>query len=92
MNIKGVSTSNAINVYSKNTVNKVDKTSEVIKKDRIEISELAKSLNSYDVSGVVVNNDAKIEVLRNSIKNGTYSIDAKLTSESIMKAIKEGRE
>ena len=92
MNIKGIGPSNAINMYSKNAVKKVEKSNEVVNKDRIEISDLAKSLSNYDVKEVAVNNDAKIETLRNSIQNGTYNVDAKLTAESIMKAIREGRE
>ena len=91
MNVKGIGSPNVVNLYSKNSVKKVEKSTEVTSKDRIELSELGKKLSSYDTNGVEVNNKERIDALRKSIENGTYDVDAKLTAESIMKAIKEGR-
>ncbi len=91
MNVKGIGSPNVVNLYSKNLAKKVQKSTEVTNKDRIELSELGKKLSSYDINKVEVNNKERIDALRKSIENGTYNVDAKLTAESIMKAIKEGR-
>lgn len=91
MNIKGIGSPNVISLYNKNAIKKVDKTGEIQSKDRIEISDLAKTLSEYDTPNVGLDNSAKIQELRNKIQNGTYNVDARLTAESIMKTIDEGR-
>lgn len=53
--------------------------------------ELDKTLSMYDASDINIDNTAKIAELREKIANGTYVIDAKLTAQSIMRAIKEGK-
>ena len=60
-------------------------------KDKIEISELGRNLSMYDNVDFNIDNSAKIEELKAKIQNGTYNVDAKLTAQSILNNIKEGR-
>ena len=45
----------------------------------------------YDNVDFNIDNSAKIEELKVKIQNGTYNVDAKLTAQSILNNIKEGR-
>lgn len=88
MNIKGINSSNIINLYNTNS-NKVTQKKDVTKvSDRIEISELGKKLKGYSLDGVSVDNSKRIGELRGKIESGTYNIDAKLTAKSILDSIK----
>ncbi|MCR6513594.1 MAG: flagellar biosynthesis anti-sigma factor FlgM [Clostridium sp.] len=89
MKIGGMKVQNLYNNYN----NKVKDDQNVSKnkiKDRIEISNEAKKLSSFENSKSV-DNSKRIEELKTMIKNGTYKVDAKLTAESMMKSIKENR-
>ena len=92
MNIKGIGTQNSINVYNINSRKNIQSTNSIQAKDSIEISNIGKVLNSYDASDIKIDNSEKIQAIKEKIANGTYKVDSKLTAESIMKAIKEGKE
>lgn len=88
MSIDRINRQTYINAYNSNynkNVNKVTKTKDV---DTIEISELAKSLKNYASDNTTVNVQ-KVAEIKNKIENGTYKVDARLTAESILNAIKE---
>ena len=59
--------------------------------DTVEISDLGRVLNMYDVLDIKVDNSDRIAEIKEKIANGTYNVDAKLTAKSIMNVIKEGR-
>lgn len=87
MSIDRINRSSFINMYNSNsnkTVKQFNKTKEF---DSIEISSLARSLQgySYDMN---IDSTKKIAELRTKIQNQTYNVDAKLTAQSIVKAIK----
>lgn len=87
MNIRGVSPNfNVINFNKKQ--NKVDNIKAAEQKDRIEISSAGRKLVSYGAEDMNVNNEAKIEKLKNDIKKGTYNIDGKLTAQSLVDVMK----
>lgn len=87
MNIRGVSPNfNVINFNKKQ--NKVDNIKAAEPKDRIEISSAGRKLISYGAEDMNVNNEAKIEKLKNDIKKGTYNIDGKLTAQSLVDVMK----
>lgn len=87
MNIKGVGpVTNILNIYNKNS--KVEKTKEISEKDTIEISNEGRVLNNCSLQDIDINNDKKVEALREMIKNGTYNADSKLTAQSIVDAMK----
>lgn len=92
MNIKGVNANNVVNLYSKNIVKKVDSVETVRPKDRIEISSVAKSLGVYDSSSLSFDNSAKVEEIKQKIASGTYNVSGRLTAQSMMDFIREGRE
>ena len=52
---------------------------------------LGRNLSMYDNVDFNIDNSAKIEELKVKIQNGTYNVDAKLTAQSILNNIKEGR-
>lgn len=77
-----------INAYNSNynkPAEKVNKIKEDV--DRIEISQLGKSLMDYSLDKNI-DNTKKIEEIKSEIDNGTYTVDAKLTAQSILDAIK----
>ena len=91
MNINGIRTQGVANIYASNGAKRVNNADTVVSKDRVEISELGRTLSMYDNSDLKIDNTAKIAELKEKIANGTYNVDAKLTAKSIMNAIKEGR-
>ena len=91
MNINGVRTQGVTNIYASNGARKIKETNTDIGKDKIEISELGRNLSMYDNVDFNIDNSAKIEELKSKIQNGTYNVDAKLTAQSILNNIKEGR-
>lgn len=85
MKIEGMSPQGIIKSYTSNNVRGIEETKGVrTVEDRIEISEVAKSLNSYSIDG----NKSNVEDIKNRIENGTYNIDARVTAESIMAHIR----
>lgn len=88
MNIKGISTQNVISMYNNNKVNSVKKNDSVKQSDRIEISELGRSLTNYSLQGVSTDNSKKIAQLRNRVESGTYNVEAKLTAKKMIDNIK----
>ena len=91
MNINGVRTQGVTNIYASNGAKRIKETNTDIGKDKIEISELGRNLSMYDNVDFNIDNSAKIEELKSKIQNGTYNVDAKLTAQSILNNIKEGR-
>lgn len=91
MNINGVRTQGIANIYASNGAKRIKETNTDIGKDKIEISELGRNLSMYDNVDFNIDNSAKIEELKVKIQNGTYNVDAKLTAQSILNNIKEGR-
>lgn len=88
MSIDRINRQQYINAYNSNinkSVNKVNKAKDV---DRIEISEMGKSLKDYS-SNNIVGNSKKIAEIKNKIDNGTYNVDARLTAQSLLNSIKE---
>lgn len=90
MKIGGMKVQNLYNNYNNNKVKDDQNVSKNKIKDRIEISNEAKKLSSFE-NPKSVDNSKRIEELKTMIKNGTYKVDAKLTAESMMKSIKENR-
>lgn len=91
MNINGVRTQGVANIYASNGAKRIKETNTDIGKDKIEISELGRNLSMYDNVDFNIDNSAKIEELKAKIQNRTYNVDAKLTAQSILNNIKEGR-
>lgn len=91
MNINGVRTQGIANIYASNGAKRIKETNTDIGKDKIEISELGRNLSMYDNVDFNIDNSSKIEELKAKIQNGTYNVDAKLTAQSILNNIKEGR-
>lgn len=88
MSINRINNQPYINAYSSNSnkpIEKVNKTKEV---DRIEISELGKSLKDYSLSSDI-SNIKKVADIKSKVENGTYNVDARLTARSLLNAMKE---
>ena len=89
MSIEGINRSTYINAYKSNsnkTVDKANKAKDAV--DRIEISELGKSLKDYSLSSDI-GNAKKIANIKNKVDSGTYNVDARLTAKSLLNAMKE---
>lgn len=70
---------------------KLQKDKETDDVDRIEISELGKSLKGYSLDSNI-QNAKKIADIKNKIDSGTYNVDARLTARSLLDAMKERSE
>ncbi len=90
MSIDRVSRSTYINAYNSNSSKAVEKTKKTNDVDRIEISELGKSLKGYSLDNNI-QNAKKIADIKNKIDSGTYSVDARLTAKSMLDAMKESK-
>lgn len=89
MNIKGIGSQNIVNLYTRNSRKVINKGNISKTNDTIEISNVAKKLNTYSFDDVNIDNSAKIASLKNKIENGTYNVDARLTAQSMIDIIKE---
>jgi len=88
MKINNVSLNKVVNLYSQNKKVESKKT-EIVKKDSIEISKAARSLNGIHTGENFGNSEAKIEELRKQVSQGTYKGNASLTAKSMIDIIKE---
>lgn len=81
---------NNINSYynNSNSHNNAKSKSEVVKKDTIMISDMAKKLQKIGVEEGVSDNK-KLEEIKKMIDEGTYKVDTKVLAENILKSIKE---
>lgn len=87
MSIDRITRQSFINAYNSNS-NKTIKNVEKVKNvDTIEISSLGKSLKDYSLDNNI-DNAKKVAEIKNKVDSGTYSIDARLTARSILKAMK----
>jgi len=88
MSIEGINRSTYINAYKSNSKKPVDKVNKAKDVDRIEISEIGKSLKNYSLSSDIGNVE-KVAEIKNKVDSGTYKIDAKVTAQSLLSAMKE---
>lgn len=88
MSIDRISRQQYINAYNSNRSKSVDRISKSKDVDRIEISDIGKSLKAYS-SNNIVGNAQKVADIKNKIDSGTYNVDARLTAQSLLNAIKE---
>ena len=86
MKIDGIK-HDVINLYKKNTP-KTEVKVNTIKKDTIELSTAGKNLSALSLGGKSVNSKEKIEAIKNSLKQGTYNVDSKLTAKRIIDTMK----
>lgn len=88
MSIDRISRQTYINAYNSNSGKNVDKVSKAKEVDRIEISELGKSLKDYSLTSDI-GNIKKVADIKNRLDSGTYNIDARLTAKSMLAETKE---
>lgn len=89
MKITGTSVNKIFNLYEANK-RKVEKTSEPVNKDAIEISELGKKLSAFAKDDFNSVPTEKLEEIKDRISKGTYKVDSKLLAEKIMESMKNG--
>ena len=88
MSIEGINRSTYINAYKSNSNKITDKMNKSKDVDRIEISELGKSIKDYSLSSDI-GNAKKVADIKNKVDSGTYNVDARLTAKSLLNAMKE---
>ena len=86
MNVKGVSQTNINTYYNVNRKKVEGKQTESIK-DKLEISNEAKTLQSYGVEDFN-DNSKRIEEIKNQLNNGTYKPSAKAISKAMYDVMK----
>jgi negative regulator of flagellin synthesis FlgM len=91
MSINGINSKIYINTYNSNSNKLKTKTSEISQSDRIEISSLGKSLNEYSLNSEI-DNSKKVADIKSKVESSTYSVDTKLTANSLLNTIREGSE
>lgn len=87
MSIDRINRTTYINAYNSNSNKPVDKVNKTKDVDRIEISELGKSLKNYSLSSDI-SNLKKVMEIKNKVESGTYNVDARLTAKSLLNAMK----
>ncbi|POO88080.1 flagellar biosynthesis anti-sigma factor FlgM [Clostridium sp. 3-3] len=87
MSINRINRQSFINAYNSNLNKCVKNVTKAKTFDTIEISSLGKSLKDYS-SDNNIDNAKKVAEIKNKVDSGTYSIDARLTARSILKAMK----
>lgn len=90
MSIERINRQSYINAYNSNCNRSVDKISKSKEVDRIEISQLGKSLIDYS-SNTNIDNTKKVAEIKSKIDSGTYTVDARLTARSLLDAMKESK-
>lgn len=88
MSINRINSQPYINAYKSNSNKPIDKVSKSKDVDRIEISELGKSLKDYSLSNDI-GNAKKVADIKNKVDSGTYNVDARVTAKSLLNAMKE---
>jgi negative regulator of flagellin synthesis FlgM len=88
MSIDRINRQTYINAYNSKCNKPVDKVNKSKDVDRIEISELGKSLKDYSLSSDI-GNAKKVADIKNKVDSGTYNVDARLTAKSLLNAMKE---
>ena len=88
MSINSINKPAYINAYNSKCNKPIDKTSKSKEVDRIEISELGKSLKDYSLSSDIAN-AKKVAEIKNKVDSGTYNVDARLTAQSLLNTMKE---
>lgn len=91
MSINRIARQPFINLYNMNSNKGIEgKVNEKKNIDTIEISKLAKSMGKYSLDIDMKNSD-RIAEIKDKIKNGTYTVDSKMTANSILKHIEESK-
>lgn len=91
MSINRINVHSAVNIYNMNkNINKFEKSNKAHSIDRIEISELGKSIKDYSLD-CNIDNTKKVEEIKEKVQNGTYKMNSKLTAKGILDAIKENK-
>lgn len=91
MDVNGVSSTKVLNLYNNNNnKNKAvtEKSTKVAANDSLEISTLGKKLSAYSIDDNFDSSSAKIDAVKNNIKNGTYNIDSKLVAQKMYDQMK----
>lgn len=88
MSIERINRQPYINAYNSNSSKTVEKVNKAKETDRIEISELGKSLKEYSLTSDI-GNVKKVADIKAKLESGTYSVDARLTAKSLLNTIKE---
>lgn len=89
MDINGVSSCKVLNFYRNNTSKNVkDSNTGASANDSLEISNLGKKLSAYTTDDAFSLAGNKVDLVRDSISNGTYNIDAKLVAQKMVNSMK----
>ena len=88
MSINSINKPTYINAYNSNCSKPVEKSNKSKEVDRIEISELGKSLTDYSLTSDL-GSVKKVADIKAKLESGTYNVDARLTAKSLLNSIKE---
>lgn len=90
MSINRINRQPFINAYNSNSNKAVKSVDKVKNVDTIEISSLGKSLKDYS-SDNNIDNAKKVAEIKSKVDSGTYSVNARLTAQSLLNSIKESK-
>ena len=90
MSIDRINRQSFINAYNSNSNKAVKSVDKVKNVDTIEISSLGKSLKDYS-SDNNIDNAKKVAEIKSKVDSGTYSVNARLTAQSLLNSIKESK-
>lgn len=88
MSIERINRPTYINAYNSNSNKTIEKLNKTKETDRIEISELGKSLKEYSLTSDI-GNVKKVADIKARLESGTYNVDARLTAQSLLNSMNE---
>ncbi|WP_138202697.1 flagellar biosynthesis anti-sigma factor FlgM [Haloimpatiens lingqiaonensis] len=86
MKINGISPNKVISMYGVKNSRSLERKNNLELSDKLEISDIGKSLSAYSMRNDVIPNDKKIMDIKNRIASGKYKIDPEDLAKSLMEA------
>ncbi|WP_392486345.1 flagellar biosynthesis anti-sigma factor FlgM [Haloimpatiens sp. FM7315] len=88
MKVNGVNPSKIINLYSIRNKSSVQEKSSIKNQDKIEISDIGKSLSYFSDLEELIPDEKKVQDIKMQIKNGSYKLESRKVAEALMKFVR----
>ncbi|WP_035289815.1 flagellar biosynthesis anti-sigma factor FlgM [Clostridium sp. KNHs214] len=86
MKVNGINPNKVINMYGVKNSRALERKKDIDLSDKLEISDVGKSLSAYSIGNDIIPNDKKVREIKNKIASGKYSVTPEDLARSIMEA------
>lgn len=87
MKINGITSNIKINLYNKKRKTEVQNKNKAVSKDKIEISQLGKSLSQFSLQDEFILDKEKINSIKEKINNDKYDVNSRDIAKSLLETI-----